>query len=638
MSIYGISGLVDGFINGRNVRNGWQDRKDDKARQKRMDELVFTQDARSAEEHARRMKVYDENSSDWERGRADNDAVRKIYEDGEADYKRQQQEAPAGANGEGMGATDGSSVSTRGAQADPVAGVAENLGIPMGAIPNRFADSMPTPEELQKRYGSAPPQTQGQKVAVRADASAGLGVGGGGPSSTAAMGATPSQWPVYGSEQAGGAYTRGPVGMPYIDNSQPARGASGSWGGPADMTREAVLSAAAAMQPNRNHSFGASMADDMKEGGKRIAAGVGNVAKEAAIGIPNRLNTVINPALRYVTGGAAELPLLTGNGLETVYQSDLEKEAGAKAKPTAADAMKSLSSDYMGAVKPTGPRIGAEPPPAAKASVQAAGEALASTSPATQEALQAAASTAGAMGVKPTEKAGKEHGEKFAKSFNDYYLKNVAPKVMEEYMRQGDFDKAAKFQEFLDRAETRAGMENWVKAAHAVTLGDYETFAENMLEAYNRLDYFPDGTTIVKDQSGITYGKDGQPSGARITFKDEASGDTWEKVYGSVDDMVKEGITLLAPEVAFEHYAAQNEASKPKVVPVDPAKQQQDLDKRVDDAAKIIYESSVGLDGAPTVTYEEARQQAAAALMGGQNPQQLQGPPAPPPVAYRPAG
>ncbi|MDP2047554.1 MAG: hypothetical protein Q8K33_01490 [Cypionkella sp.] len=686
-AIYGISGLVDGFINGRNVRNSWADRKDDKARQKRMDDLTFTQDARSAEEHKRRMKVYDENASDWERGRADNDRVREIYDQGKADYEKQQADASSGA----MGATPDTSVSTSGAQGvpDPVAGVAANLGIPMGATQDRFAESMPTPEALLQKYAADPTPVRSdraeagnldprQKIAVRADAAGGAG-GMAGASGVVPMGAmepefivAPPQSRAIEDELA----ASGNVGPRYIPNPRyqpPAPAAAAApqpfqrnppGGDPRRQSAGPTLPQGYGvdMAPDRAHVFGQSVGGDAAEIGKRTLSGFGAVAENAAEAIPGALRPVsqaLDTATRYATGTNTmeDRARDSGQNVQGIYDDPAKRaqavefmkarergenpesivpgfavKKSAAPVPAPAGTSRPVPMEGVG----VGPRVGKASPAPDSSVVKAADEALASTSPATQEALQAAAVKAGPLGIKPTEKAGAEHAKKFAQSFEDYYLQNVAPKVMEEYIRQGDIQKATGFQEFLDRKETRAGMENWVKAAHAVTLGDYDTFAENMLEAYNRLDYFPDGTTIVKEQSGIVYGKDGKASGARVTFKDEASGDTWEKVYGSVDDMVKEGMTLLAPEMAFEHYAAQNEASKPK--PADPAAAQKDMEKRVDDAAKVIFEKSIGLDGQLTIPYDEARKQAAAAIAGPQGQQQLQGPPAPPPIAYRPIG
>ncbi|MDO8983010.1 hypothetical protein [Cypionkella sp.] len=675
-AIYGISGLVDGFVQGRNVRNGWDDRKDDKARQKRMDDLTFTQDARSAEEHKRRMTVYDENASDWNRNRADNDAVRKISEDGKAAYDEGQQQPPQPAD------TSVSSSGPPAAPPNPVAGVAANLGIPMGAVPDRFSESMPTPEALMEKYATDPAPVRSdraeagnsgptaqrfqserseagnlgprQKVAVRAEASGNAGSMAG-ASGVVPMGAMepefialPPQSRAIEDELA----ASGNVGPRYIPNpkyqppappaavAQPfQRNAPG--GDPRSKSAGPALPEGyGAVDYDHQYGFrGDGLLSDIQAGSRQTLAGINKIAPENYSPDMSTFKAVTdagNKVGAYVMGEKPPtIPLKDGlAGLSDTYQANFPDGQSPRVAPMPAPAGTAppAQSEGMG----IGPRVGKASPAPDSAIVAAADAALATTSPATQEALQAAAVKAGPMGVNPTEKAGAEHAEKFAVSFNDYYLKEVAPKVMEEYLRQGNIEKATGFQEFIDRKETRAGMENWVKAAHAITLGDYDKFAENMLEAYNRLDYFPDGTTIVKEQSGITYGKDGEPNGARVTFRDEASGDTWEKVYGSVDDMVKEGMTLLAPEVAFEHYAAQNEATKFK--PVDPVAAQKDLDKRVDDAAKSIFEKSIGLDGQPTIPYDEARKQAEAAISGGQGQQQLQGPPAPPPVAYRPPG
>lgn len=633
---YGIASLVDGFVNGRNIKNGWQDRKDDKARQKRMDDLTFTQDARAEQEHNRRMRVYDENASDWDRARADDEAMRKA-----------QQDAIDAANAS-MGVADATSVSTSSqATGDaapssdnsphPVAGVAANLGIPMGAVPDRFAQNMPSPEALTQKYGPGPASSQGQKVAVRAE-NANVGAGASG-SAVVPMGAI--QEPEYNiypgprgaiADELG---NQGPAGVRYIPNPK--------------------------YKPSQESAQEDNGGRSLRKDAASLAGHIGDGAYAAASKTAESLRPVseaMDTATRYFAGTntVEDRARSSSDGIAPVY-NDPAKRA------QAVEYMKAREQGQMpGSITPElsafgqGPRArpAADPMPAPtpsapvagpsnlgprKASAQAAGQALSEIgTPAAESAVKAAADVAQSapLGISPSEKAGAQQRDKFTGSFMDHYMKVGAPKVMEEFLRRGDFEKATKFQEFLDRGETREGMKNWAHAAFAASTGDLETFSDQILQAYNRLDYFPDGTTIVKDKSGIVYGKDGQPSGARVTFKDEASGNTWEKVYASPNDMVKEGISLLTPEAAFEHYAGQVAANTPVAKSIDPAQQQQDLDKRIDDVAKSIFEKSVGLDGQPTIPYEQARQQAAAALSGNQASPQQQIPPAPPPIAYRP--
>jgi hypothetical protein len=80
MAGYAVSGFVDGLFKGIGVKHGWEDRKRNQKREDRMDEITSAREARAAEEHARRMRVYDRTDSDWQRGREDDDFFRKTFE------------------------------------------------------------------------------------------------------------------------------------------------------------------------------------------------------------------------------------------------------------------------------------------------------------------------------------------------------------------------------------------------------------------------------------------------------------------------------------------------------------------------------------------------------------------------------
>ena len=624
---YGIAGLVDGFVNGRNVRNGWQDRKDAKERQKKMDELVFAQDARSATEHEKRMRVYDQNSTDWQQGYDDDQGMRRAGQE-----SIDKTNAALAAENAGMGATDTQPVTVSTAAGpdaaqpipgDPVSGVAANLGIPMGAVPNRTAEGMPSPEQLMEKYGGQTP-AQNAAGAVRADAA---------PPPTPAM-------PPMGASPTG--YQ--PRGLsPAISDELYRNGAIGpvTQYGPKEA---AAMAAPSVMTPNYDHNFGLDgpgLPSDAAEIGKRGAAAVGNVAGKIA-GAPEAFGDAIAPPIN------ATLNYLTGH----------------QKPPASPDAnLKSLSDTWQQA---TTPALGATPPPAAAApgprksnapaSAPPATKAMAETAtaamseastPAVQAAAEASATNGPALGVKPGDKVTEPQRKRAAASFIDQYLKVGAPIVIEEMLKQGQFEKAQKFQEFMDQSKTKLGMENWARAAFAATAGDMDTFAEEILQATDRMGYLEDGTTIVKEQSGFTYDKAGTIIGAKIVFKDGKTGNTFDQVFSSPDDLIRFGITLMSPEASFERYEAEQAAknaaaakaaedAKPK--PIDPAEVEKERNKQVAAAADTIFKASQEgkISGGVTLTYAEARAEAEKAFPRQVQPGQTQGPPMPPPVAYRP--
>jgi len=651
-AVYGIAGLVDGFVNGRNIRNGWQDRKDNKERQKRLDDLTFTQDARAAEEHGKRMRVYDENATDWQRTHDDNEAMRTA---GQAAVDAANAAMGAQDPGEVVMATPvQTTASTSGSTAPgPVESVAANLGIPMGAIPNRTADSMPSPEEMMRRYGTNG-QPEGGKFAVRADATGNTGVQGGAAGMLPA-GASQPEYIIGKAPSAAIAdelYQQGPAGVRYIPNPnyrapQPPAAAPSSgigWGATDTVDPRAYGAAymggnaAETMRPDYNHNFGLDgpgLPSDAAEIAKRGVAAAGNVATKVA-GIPGAAGDAMAPSMN------AALNYITGH----------QRPAAAPAK-TGPEGMKALSDTFKAATDPTkqpavglGPRksnASANAAPETKAMAETATNAMAeAATPAIKAAAEASAKSGPALGVKPSDAVTEPQRKRAAASFIDQYMKVGAPIVLEEMLKQGQFEKAQKFQEFLDQTQTKAGMENWARAAFAANVGDMDTFADEIMEAYNRLDYFPDGTTIVKEASGFTYDKTGKISGAKITFKDGQTGNTFDQVFSDPNDLVRLGITLLAPENAFEHYAAQEqgtaktEADRAAAAKKAAIESEAALTKRIDEATKLIFEKTVDEMGNPTLSYADARKMAEREIRG-KPPGALQGPPMPPPpVAYRP--
>lgn len=639
-AIYGIAGFVDGLVRGREVKNSWQDRKDQKERQKKLDELLFTQDARAAEAHNASMAAEGRTAQEWQRA---------------WDY----QTATDAANAEAVAAAEAAMAQDAALGAGPVASA------PPQSPPIAFPQPNRTAEAFDRLGGIPVPQPLGA-VASSPQASTGAG---GGASATASL-TNPQTVPQdptrarrlfvegFGEvliHQNGRIYdvrsgreVSDPLALGIVQEAMRA-------GSQADVAPGKIDPLG--LMPNPNHNWGESLVPDVAEAGRRGLAGLGaaegavaNIAKGAA----NAVNSVVNPVAQYATGGAVpELGAFTGNGWETKAPSEIR---AAEEKATAERGLQDLSASWKRATTPRDPAVGgasieaplksnvpASAPVATKQLAATATDAMAATA---TPAMQATAQTApgpASLGVKPGDKLTETQRAKAAKGFMDHYREVGAPIVIKDMLKRGDMQGAMAFQEFLDRDATKAGMENWARAAFAAQVGDMDTFADEILTAYNRLDYFPDGTTIVKGESGFTYDKKGNISGAKITFKDEATGNTFDQVFSDPNDLVRLGITMLAPEAAFEHYSTQLQ-SQAQIAATAGQKSEQkaaDTQKQILAAAKVIMETSVGLDGKPTKTYEQAIAEAQAAIGGlGALPSAVMPPVdgsgGPPPVAYRP--
>lgn len=623
---YGIAGFVDGFVRGREVKNSWEDRKLDRERQKRLDDLTFTRDKRDAEEHGARMGALRRQEADWNR----ENSQRQSWEDAnKAAVEAANAAMNADQGGQPPSTSTSSSSGTPGPNADAAAQIGQNLGLPMQSL----AGSMAT--AIDANGGIAPTQSLG--AVARPES---------GPSvqEPASPRVSFEQW------QAMSRGERQKAGLPVSEIGGQLHfnrfGVGAGWNEP--VYGDPVIDPLGVM-PNYDHQWGKSLVPDVAEAGRRGLAGLGavegGIADIARRGVQQAANTVngaINPVAQYVTGGAVpEVPVFTGNGWDAKPPSQIAAE---QSKETLGAGLNDLSQTWKSATggpKAPGAPLASNAKPGASASetalAETATDAMAGTAtPAMQAATAAAQSDPKntAKGVRPSAKATEDQRGRAAKSFMDYYREVGAPIVMEDMLKRGDLKGAQAFQEYLDQSETKAGMESWAKAAFAANMGDMDTFASEIIKAYNRLDYFPDGTTIVESQSGFTYGRDGEISGAKLTFKDEKTGNTFEQVFSDPSDLVKLGITMLAPEEAFKHYSAQvAKAAEPNKTAQD---RQDNFDKRVDSAAKTIMEGSKGLDGIPTKSYADARKEAEAAISGLGTVALGAGPAGAPPVMYRP--
>lgn len=637
---YGIASFVDGLVKGRDVKHAWEDRKLDRARQKRMDDLIFTQDARAAEEHDARMGVFNRQASDWQRQR-----------DQQAAWEEANAAAVAATN-EAMAAGAAQSQSGSAPQAE----VAPQLVLPLAPpAPNNFAATA-------ERLGGIAPQ-QGLGAVARPGptvAAAGGQTPGPGFESVGRQAVAPQQAPApaprvtFEQWRAMDRGQRMAAGLPVSEIGGQLHfnrfGVGAGWNEP--VYGDPVVDPLGIM-PNYDHNWGQSLAGDAAEAGRRGLAGIGaaeDIARRGLQGAANAVNQVVNPVAGYVSGGAApELGMFTGNGWESKSPADIRADKSKKNMEMGLAKLSGMWKARTGgnpaAATPSAPAANVAPAaaPETKALAETATQAMAATAtPAMQAATVAAQAdpkspVAKGMGVKPGQKVTETQRKRAAGAFMDYYREYGAPIVMEEMLKRGDFAGAQAFQEFLDRGETKAAMENWAKAAFAANIGDMDTFASEIMTAYNRLDYFPDGTTIVEKDSGFTRGRDGEITGARITFRDEKTGNTFEQVFSDPADLVRLGITMLAPEEAFKHYAEQVAATKQAGAKAaeEALGVEKSLNTRIDAAAKVIMEASKGLDGVPTKSYAEARAEAEQAIKGlGALPMGAEG--VPPPIMRRP--
>lgn len=242
--------------------------------------------------------------------------------------------------------------------------------------------------------------------------------------------------------------------------------------------------------------------------------------------------------------------------------------------PAGADALPAvgMAADQAQAAKPqaTQPLVSKQadvkPEDAAEVAAQARSVISGDTSPAAAAAQAALAETPlPDLGASKAPIITQGQMDRAQKSFMDRYREVGAPIVVEELLRQGKLTEAAAFQEWMDTSAAQAGMKNWANATAAIAMGDFERFAEQLTEAYNRLDYMPDGMSVVKEQSGFTRDEKGNITGARVTYRDNETGATNEQVFDDPMDLVYLGLNFMDPINAFnlryQEMQAANEAA-----------------------------------------------------------------------------
>jgi hypothetical protein len=634
MAGYAVSGFVDGLFKGIGVKHGWEDRKRNQKRENRMDEITSAREARAAEEHARRMRVYDRSDADWKRGREDDDFFRQTFE-GAADATDQAMGGmgvppPPQATQPEAGAQE-VTTSTQTAPKPPPTGaapaVAAALGIDPRALGRNHASEMM--QRLSPAEELAARAAEQQVTPRRAGAS---------PAGQRMMGFDPIEDPARQRQAQQSPYPMGSIrrddGTMVIPNSRAIADElyqSGAVG-------PRFIEGAAPPPPERprlqkrspfEDGVSAQSIDEFFKPARDIVVESADKTLGAITGFP----AAIYGAGQQVVGAgvsAAGFPetgdmLIRTGGQNRSQGRQAAQEGWSKAylnNPSAAEkesVSSSESSRGMGAVRgtaaappPSIPMKAAATPTEKKAAATAVQTLDQTASPETKDATVAATQ---AMDVKPGQQTITDaQYQRGSQAWIDQYMKVGAPRVMEALISRGEFEKAEAFQQFMQTAETRAGMKDWSIAAAAATLGDIDKFGEHIISAYNRAGYFPDDTSLVKGESGFTKGRDGKVNGAKLVFKDEKTGNTFEQVFNGPDDLIRTGITLMAPENAFEFYwkqqQAAQEAAKGAMVKAD-EQATKDRDSVFKAAQDLMKEANGltgprGKDGNPAMTLEEA--------------------------------
>lgn len=149
----------------------------------------------------------------------------------------------------------------------------------------------------------------------------------------------------------------------------------------------------------------------------------------------------------------------------------------------------------------------------------------------------------------------KKAAEKNAPSVDDFYMRDVVPKIKETYLAQGNAQGADQWDKWTQDKSAQTGMKHWTQALRSAQIGDFKAYADNMVKAYNTPGYYDDG--LHAEGYDLVKDKDGNTTGLTLKMKNKDTGETFAQTIHGQDDMVQAGIGLLDPANAFKTTMAQ---------------------------------------------------------------------------------
>lgn len=578
----GLAAAVNGFIDGRQVKHGWEDRKINQKRQTRLDELREAAEVRAEESH----------DLDMEAGGLMNSARRQAIRAGDREWDDQNRyraavDADLALAEKAMRAPDLSAqldpatVSTSGGGgllAQQIADAQRAATTPaLGAVRPAAADDrgqaiaehragMPAPAAGAVSLGAVRPAQQDDRAQAIEEFRTGRATPGG-PRPQASTGYVDLM-------------RVRPDGM-FIANRAPQT----------DDEKRALLEAAKAgklaTSPEREaqqREIDANTALDMPyewgaQGnlvgdldrvgrlGQRAAndtlARAGEMAVNGAVSGIQNLNAPLQALSRYATGEDH-----IGAPQRVDLNSDGKRES--TATPIA---------ELWGAIR-------AEPQPKAKAAAPAPKHAPAAAGDAAPESAKVVASTAAKvvdavsdsqpsvkaaieavpakdLGVSRSKPMTAPQREKAGRTLMESYIATGAPNVTRELIRQGRLDDAKKFDAWVKDSRAADGMAAWGRGIFAALQGDADSAAESFMDAYNASGYFDDGMDVVKEKSALIKNDAGDVVGVTLTMRNQATGEEITDT-DSIDGFIQKAAWITSPEKAFEasqaRLAAQQEA------------------------------------------------------------------------------
>ncbi|ASV45030.1 hypothetical protein SopranoGao_7 [Klebsiella phage SopranoGao] len=147
--------------------------------------------------------------------------------------------------------------------------------------------------------------------------------------------------------------------------------------------------------------------------------------------------------------------------------------------------------------------------------------------------------------------------ESMAKVYNEQFV----PKYYQQYLQNGDVEKANAFRTYMQNENVQQGLKYGSSFMRAVQLGDAEGAMGSMVKLFNQPGYFENGWSAVNAK--LTRDKDGNAAGMDITLKNDATGETTTHTFKTLEDAYRTVMPFTDPKNVFD-YATQQIAASTK--------------------------------------------------------------------------
>ena len=133
----------------------------------------------------------------------------------------------------------------------------------------------------------------------------------------------------------------------------------------------------------------------------------------------------------------------------------------------------------------------------------------------------------------------------------NYYMQNTVPKIQQQYLANGDVQKADAFGKWVNDSNVQQGMRYGAGMIRSAQQNDPQGVMDNMVKLYNQPGYFEDGKSAV--DAKIVNGEDGKPSGMAITLRDNKTGKDETHTFNSMKDVYDLAMQFGQPDQVFKY-------------------------------------------------------------------------------------